>query len=131
MWLYQNQEFTEIPKGYIGFVYEITNTINGRRYFGKKLFFFSKTKIIKGKKKKVKSESDWKDYYSSSPTLQEDVEKIGKENFKREILYLCKNKGTMTYLESKLQFVHEVLERPNEFYNQYIQCRIQSSHVKI
>src|SRR5687768_3283519 len=131
MWTYQNQEITEIPKGCIGFVYKITNLLDGREYFGKKLFFFTKTKMVNKKKKKVKEESDWQSYYSSSNELKEDVEKLGKENFKREILFLCKNKGSMSYLESKLQFQHEVLENPDRFYNRYIQCRIHQGHVKL
>lgn len=130
MWIYQDQEFTEIPTGYVGFVYKITNIIDGRMYFGKKLFHFSKTKTIKGKKKKIKIESDWKEYYSSSPSLQEDVEKLGKENFKREILYLCKTKGTLNYMEAKMQFIHEVLEFPDMYYNQQIQCRVNQTHLK-
>ena len=31
----------------------------------------------KGKKRKVKSESDWKKYYGSCPELKEDIERIG------------------------------------------------------
>ena len=131
MWIFQEKELTEIPSGCIGFVYKITNLINGREYFGKKLFFFTKTKMIKKKKKRIKEESDWKTYYSSSNELKEDVEKLGTENFKREILYLCKNKGSMSYLESKLQFQFEVLENPDRFYNRQIQCRIHHSHVKL
>jgi hypothetical protein len=131
MWIYENKEFTEIPAGFTGFVYKITNLVDGREYFGKKLFWFTKTKIIKKKKKKIKEESDWKEYYSSSEELKQDVLKLGKENFKREILFLCKNKGMMGYLEAKLQFQHEVLEIPNKFYNKQISCRIHHSHVKI
>lgn len=131
MWIKENKEFTEIPDKCIGFVYKITNLLNGREYFGKKLFFFSKTKVINKKKKKVKTESDWKEYYSSSEDLKQDVLKLGKENFKREILYLCQNKGSMGYLEAKLQFQYEVLENPDRFYNRQISCRIHWKHVKI
>lgn len=131
MWIYENTELTEIPPGCIGFVYKITNLVDGRMYFGKKLFYFSKTKVINKKKKKVKTESDWKEYCSSSDELKKDIETLGLENFKREILYLCKNKGSLSYLEAKLQFQYEVLENPDKFYNRQIQCRIHHTHVKL
>lgn len=129
-WIYQNEELTEIPDGYVAFVYMITNKLDGRRYIGKKLFYFSKTRTVKGKKKRTKVESDWKDYWSSSDELKSDIQKLGEENFTREVLYLCKNKGESTYLEAKAQFLNEVLERPDEWYNRNIMARVHASHVK-
>lgn len=132
MWLYNNTEFDEalIDKS-IGFVYMITNNLTNKRYIGKKLFFFSKTRKIKGKTKKEKVFSDWKVYWSSSEELKKDVSELGENNFTREILYLCKNKGSMSYIEAKLQFAHEVLENPEQWYNGIIQCKIHRSHVKL
>jgi hypothetical protein len=132
MWLYNRSEFTEdqIDKN-IGFVYLITNKVTNRKYIGKKLFFFSKTRTVKGKKKKEKALSDWMEYWSSSEELKGDVAALGSENFTREILYLCKNKGTMSYLEAKEQFKQEVLEHPDKWYNGIIQCKIHRTHVKI
>ena len=130
MWIYNNEVFKEeLIDKHIGFVYIITNNINGKRYIGKKLFYFSKTKITKGKKKRIKAESDWKDYWSSSDNLKADVEKYGKENFTREILYLCKTKGVLSYREAQLQFKYEVLENQDKWYNGQIQCRVHHSHI--
>lgn len=141
MWIYKDAELESIPEetDVIGFVYLITNTINGRRYIGKKQFYSFTTGIKtvtlkdgtkKKKKKKITKESDWKDYYSSSPELLKDVEQFGKENFKREILDLCYNKGTMSYLEARYQMDFRVLES-TDWYNGQIQCRIHKSHVKL
>lgn len=132
MWLYKGSEFDEslIDKN-IGFVYLITNNSTNKKYIGKKLFWFTKTRTLKGKKKKEKVPSDWKDYWSSSEELKEDVNNIGEHNFTREILHLCSNKGTMSYLEAKLQFQNEVLEKPQEWYNGIINCKIHRTHVKL
>lgn len=132
MWLYQDREFTETDIGdSIGFVYLIENLIDGRRYIGKKLFYFSKTRQVKGKKKKYKAPSDWMTYWSSSPELQSDVARLGEANFRRTILYLCNNKGTLSYIEAREQFAFRVLEQPDLWYNAIIQCRIHRSHVKL
>ena len=130
-WIHHESEVTEIPEGIVGFVYCITNTVDGRRYFGKKTFYFSKTRIIKGKKKRSKVESDWREYYGSSDELKKDIEKIGTSCFKRVILYYCKNKGMMSYLELREQIDNRVLENPTLFYNRQIHCRIHQSHVKL
>jgi predicted nucleic acid-binding Zn ribbon protein len=131
MWIFQNKEFTESDIGkHIGFVYLITNKINNRRYVGKKLFWFSKTRTVKGKKKKEKALSDWQYYWSSSDELKADVKKLGEENFIREILYLCANKGTMSYLELREQIDRRVLET-DEYYNAFVGGKIHKTHVKL
>ena len=54
-WEYQNKEFTENDIGdNYGFVYVITNLISGKKYIGKKFFYSSKTKTLKGKRKRYK-----------------------------------------------------------------------------
>jgi hypothetical protein len=132
MWIYQNKEFSESDIGkYVGYVYLITNKTNNRQYIGKKLFWFSKTRTVKGKKKKEKALSDWQTYWSSSEELKSDVVALGEENFTREILYLCSSKGTMSYLEAREQFARRVLEFPDLWYNGIIQCRIHRTHVKL
>jgi hypothetical protein len=132
MWKYQGSEFTEdmIDK-YIGYVYLITNKTNNRQYIGKKLFWFSKTRVIKGKKKKEKALSDWQSYWSSSEELKKDVMELGEENFTREILHLCSNKGTMSYLELREQMDNRVLENQEAWYNGFVGGKIHRSHVKL
>jgi hypothetical protein len=129
-WKYNNEAFTEdlIGDNY-GFVYEIINLTNKRKYIGKKFFYSAKTKQVKGKKKKVKVASDWQTYYGSNAELQNDVILYGKENFSRQILHLCKSKGECGYLEAKEQFVRGVMES-NDYYNTWIMVRVRKSHIK-
>ena len=129
MWFYNNDMFEDIGE-YVGFVYLITNLTNGRKYIGKKNLYFSKTRTVKGKKKRYKVESDWRDYYGSNKELAADVETHGKDNFKREILKLCTTKGEFSYFEAKYQFDNNVLLYPNEWYNGWISCRVRSSHLR-
>lgn len=114
---------------YIGFVYIIENKLNGMYYIGQKKFW-KKVKIspLKGKKRVRRKliESYWKSYYGSSMELQNDVEKYGKDNFTRKILYLCKSKAEMNYLETKEQFDRGVLYDIKS-YNKIINCRINSN----
>lgn len=131
MWYYNNEPVEEIDPKYLAFVYLITNIKTNKKYIGLKTTKSKKTKQVKGKKKRFTVESDWRDYWSSSLELKNDIELLGKESFKREILYYCLNKGTANYLEAREQFDKRVLENPNEWYNGIINCRVHWSHVKI
>ena len=131
IWTYQQQPIKEIPEGYIGFVYLITNLTTGQKYIGKKLAQFKKTRPpLKGKRLKRRStvESDWRDYWGSSERLQADVNTLGPENFTREILYLCKSKAEMSYLEAREQFERRVLET-DDYYNGIINVRVGGSNI--
>ena len=129
MWLYNNIEFTENMVGtWFGYVYEITNLTNGRKYVGKKLFTRAGTKQIKGKKKKVRLSSGWANYWSSSEELKADVKKLGEENFARKILYLCKTRSECSYRETKEIFIRDAL-LTTEYYNSWVSCKIHKAHV--
>lgn len=137
-WYYNGNEVADLPEDVVGFVYLITNTDNGKMYVGKKLAKFAKTtyKVVKlkngtKKRKKIKSkiDSDWQQYYGSSPNLTEDVNKLGNDNFKREILYYCKSKAECSYIEAREQFARRVLES-DDYYNGHIQVRVHGSHIK-
>ena len=122
--------------GHPGYTNE--NTATGKMYVGKKLAKFSKTtyktvKLKNGnkKRKKIKSkiDSDWQQYYGSSPNLTEDITQQGTDNFKREILYYCKSKAECSYIEAREQFARRVLES-DDYYNGHIQVRVHKSHIK-
>jgi hypothetical protein len=129
-WKYNGKDFTEdlVGNNY-GFVYQITNLTNGRKYIGKKFFYSAKTKQVKGKKKRYKASSNWQTYYGSSDNLTKDVLQLGHENFNREILHLCLTKGECGYLEAKEQFRNNVLENDN-YYNSWIMVRVRKDHIK-
>ena len=130
-WTYNQQVLSEIPEGYYGFVYNITNILSNKQYIGKKFFYSQKQRQVKGKKKKYKAESDWKDYYGSNEELKNDVELYGKDNFSRTILHLCKTKGECSYYEAKYQFQENVLLFPELFYNSWIMCKVHRKHLKL
>jgi hypothetical protein len=129
-WIYNNEDFTEdkINDNY-GFVYVITNQVTNKKYIGKKFFYSSRTKQVKGKKKRLKVPSDWQTYFGSNEELKKDVNIHGQEMFHREIIHLCKSKGECGYLEAKEQFVQGALES-DKFYNTWIMVRVRKSHIK-
>lgn len=120
-WYYNDKEFTSDMIGdYVGFVYEITNLKDGRKYIGKKLFSFKKMVRRKKKNVRINTESDWKSYWGSNGYLCEDVQKFGEDKFTRKILMLCKSKTELGYYELKFQMEKDVLLKPDEYYNAFI-----------
>ena len=115
-----------VPEDAFGFIYEITNFTNGRKYIGKKQM---KRKIrrlpLKGKKRKRIDfkESDGKSYIGSSDSLKIDIDTLGSNKFLFEILKFCNNKFELSYFEAKMQFDKDVLLDEN-YYNGIINCRI-------
>ena len=135
-WNYKGRKYKlpedATPNDLYGFVYCITNRATNKKYIGKKFFWKAKTLPItktRKRRKKLKVESDWKDYWGSNKHLQEDVKNCGQDMFYREILHLCKTKGECAYMETKEQFDREVLLNEN-YYNGIINCRIGSKSVK-
>ena len=129
LWTYEGKTIDSIPDEYEGFVYLITNKTTDQKYIGKKLAKFKTTKPpLKGKKNKRRGykESDWREYWGSSDRLNEDVKNLGEENFTREILYFCKSRAEMSYIEAREQFDRRVLET-DEYYNGIINVRVGGS----
>lgn len=129
MWLYEGREFMSsmIGESY-SFVYVITNSLSGKKYIGKKVFKSKRTlPALVGKKRRriIIKESNWKEYWSSSKYVIDDIEKHGKENFTRKILYLAPDKREANYQELALQIYLNVLDAVDDngerlYYNENI-----------
>ena len=120
----------DIPDEIFEFVYRITNLENNKMYIGKKLCTsVKKLPPLKGKTRKrhKKVETDWKTYTGSSPELNEDIKKLGKDKFKFEIIKFCTCKWELSYFEAKAQFEEDVLFKQDEYYNGIINLRIGRS----
>lgn len=146
MWYYQDEIIDildKFPKNTFGFVYKITNICEtsprfGYFYIGKKQLWSERNVKLSNKelaiiaeekrpgkkpsKKKVIKESDWLKYYGSEPEIKKDIQEMGKDNFKREIICFAFSKKQLTYLEIKNQMIFEVLEKKNT-YNSNIEGR--------
>ena len=127
-WYYNNDLVISAPEEYVGFVYEIHDTLNQKYYIGKKLLWTTrKLPPLKGRKNKrhKRVETDWREYYGSSDALNAVRSEIGNQHFKRKILYWCANKNQMSYYETREQFSRDVLFK-DEYYNGIISCRISA-----
>jgi hypothetical protein len=130
-WFFLNtkDEFTEEHIGEaFGFVYMITHLKTGRKYIGKKFFTKSKTRQVKGKKKRSRVSSDWMTYWGSNKKLQEEVKENGEDQYIREILHLCKTRSECSYWETWEIFSRHALMHES-YYNEWVSCRIRKDHL--
>jgi len=107
------------PDNYFGFVYIITNKKNHRKYIGCKQYWQMRHR------KKYKP-SNWRVYTSSSKELCEEIDKIGKRNFKFEIIQEYTTKRGLHYYEQYYQMKYHVLTAvlegtdQKEYYNKNV-----------
>lgn len=107
------------PDHYFGFVYLITNKKNHRKYVGCKQYW-------QMRHRKRYKPSNWKVYTSSSKELCADIEKIGKRNFKFEIIQEYETKRGLHYYEQYYQMKYHVLTAvlegtdQKEYYNKNV-----------
>ena len=143
-WIYNNEninDISQLPENTYGFVYRITHKPTNKSYIGKKVLYYERNKKLGKKeleilkeerkgvpgrlptKKKIITESNWKIYWGSNKELKELLKTESKENFEKNILKFVPTKKLLTYYENKYLFVYEVLEKPEEFFNDNIQGR--------
>ena len=123
-WKYKGKYLKDVPEGFFGFVYLITNTLNGKKYVGRKYFGTSRRVKVKGKtrRKVVRKESDWRTYIGSSKSVLADINEYGISKFKFEILFLGETKGQVNYMEENIQHKTNSLIRI-DYYNDCIGSR--------
>lgn len=129
MWLYEGKEVSdEQSTKYYGFVYLIENIATGKKYIGRKYFTRASTKQVKGKRKRIRKDSGWREYWGSSQRLLDDIKLLGEHSFKRSILRLCKTRGECNYWEAKFQFEYNVLTS-DEYYNDNIMMKFTRHNI--
>ena len=105
-------------KSNFGFVYRITHKKTKKAYIGCKQYF------VRRKGKKV--ESNWKTYTGSSKHLNEEIKRLGKKQFRFQIVGEYKNKRSLRYYECYYQMIYHVLTSTLEgtdepaYYNNYV-----------
>ena len=140
-WIYNNEninDISQLPENIYGFVYRITHKPTNKSYIGKKVLYYERNKKLGKKeleilkeerkgvpgrlptKKKVITESNWKVYWGSNKELIELSKNEPYENFEREILQVCNSKKLLTYYETKYLFMLQVLEFPDNYFNDNI-----------
>ena len=124
-WTYKGKELTDdmIPDKSAGFIYLMTHLPTGRKYIGRKLLTSAVTRVKNKKKIRSRVESDWRDYYSSSPDIAGIIEEEGKEVFSREILLFCPNKATLNYSEECMLYALGALES-EDYLNRNIRAKV-------
>ena len=136
-WTYKTHkigDITQFPEKTFGFVYIVTHKPTKKAYIGKKVLFHNKKQKI-GKRELEKlqgvvgrrpsyrlivKESDWMNYYGSQKDIKQLLLEGKKDEFERIILKMCPNKKSLTYFEIKYQMIYQVLEKPDEFFNDNI-----------
>lgn len=114
-WMYKGNLLTDdmIPDKTVGFIYQLTYQPTGQRYIGRKLL--TKAHRRQKDKKIIRSrvESDWREYWSSSPEIKAMIEAEGTDKFVREVLLFAHTKGQLNYLEEKFLYYVGALESEN------------------
>jgi len=92
------------PYKYLGFIYLITHAPTGRWYVGRKVYWYSRRKRVKGRtnRRVITTESDWRTYTGSSKELNAFMEGRDKEEFSFEILFQGTTKSVLRYWETAI-----------------------------
>jgi hypothetical protein len=136
-WIYNSEtinDITEFPPNTYGFVYQVKHIPSNKIYIGKKVLFFTR-KVKLGKKelealgtvigrkpsyKLAVKESDWKTYYGSQKEIKTLLKESKTSDWERSIIKCVPSKKLLTYFEVKYQMLYQVLEKPDEFFNDNI-----------
>lgn len=98
------------------FVYKITNMDTGEKYIGKKNLFTRR--YNKELERFEIKPSEWHNYQSSSTIASTWT------NVSKEILYACITPAEAAYIETRLLYMHDVLDPTNDWVNRNIGGRV-------
>ncbi len=113
------------PYHYLGFIYIISDDTINRHYIGKKQYWLRRGRI-KGCRRVVTDkqsnkfsmrcwkESDWRTYKGSSPSLCKHMRKYPDNKYDFRILYQCRSKGELHYMELKELWSRDVIAKQND-----------------
>ena len=127
-WFFQGKEIKSINNcepNALGFIYEITNLSNNKRYLGRKTI--RKPNYTSGVNKgKSKGNYVFTNYCGSSKSLLEDIK--NGDVYKKEIIRWCYSKAELTYYESQAIYCSDSLIR-EDFYNFWCKATVYSKHL--
>lgn len=124
---------------HIGFVYLITEIDTGMKYYGLKQQWKvkkrpalkgktkkeqNKRKKLKGNKRHITMESDWRTYNSSCKELKAKIDK-NPNNYIKVILKCCYTKTEMKAWEAYYQLEQYLFGNWSKVYNQMINLRLR------
>ena len=115
-WLYKGRELKDedIPAKAAGFIYILTYLPTNQKYIGRKLLTKAHRRQKNKKIIRTRVESDWREYWSSSPDVKTIIDQEGgTHNFTREVLVFAPMKGQLNYLEEKFLYGVCALESEN------------------
>ena len=136
-WTYNGatiNDITHFPPITYWFVYKVKHIPSNKTYIGKKILFFTR-KVKLGKKelealgtvigrkpsyKLAVKESDWQTYYGSQKEIKTLLKESKTSDWERSIIKCVPSKKLLTYFEVKYQMLYQVLEKPDEFFNDNI-----------
>lgn len=119
-WKYKGETYAEIKdKRHFGFIYEITNKTNGKKYIGQKSMYSKRGSYF--------VESGWQDYTGSNDNLNHAI-KTGDE-IEKNILRFCLTKAELNYFETKEILQRDALLDAN-YYNDWVSVKVTRKHLR-
>ena len=112
VWQYKDRVLLDddVPEKAAGFIYLITYLPTGKKYIGRKLLTKAHRRQKNNKIIRSRVESDWREYWSSSPEILGMIMEEGTDNFVREVLLFAPNKAILNYLEEKFLYCVGAME---------------------
>ena len=106
-WTYKGETIKELPEDVVGFVYQITNTKDGRMYIGKKLARFNAVQYRASSSLRILSSGSAFPAYLSNDTLLSSSNTTGFKQMHIEFsVQLSIGKITNLYITGRTTYTH-------------------------